>query len=331
MNQKQGEKQKTLNSIYTHPPISHGNILKQKESIIKKILSEKEFLKFTSITNKRIQKKFLKNKIEGNSPKETKFNHSMVGLNKKQIKKVVTPSLYNPHNYRLYLKFTKEKYHPKEGMVGVWFGKLKNYGKEFTALGEGIRVTVKKVQVELINKLSEEEWFYINRAKAKEEIAAILNKIDDKCITALKKFIEVYGGKSDFKIIKTENRPNLNLFTSSDNKVMQEPYIDTLPLNMTFDTKIVKKVYKKANVEYKQPIYAATHLENSALHEFAPEIANSINDLGNHLIPSIRSLDKSIQLEITNKKLHMKVLHSMDKTLKDIRESLPKRGLLKWL
>ncbi len=262
---------------------------------------------------------------------ETKKNHSMVDKNKKSIKKVVTPSLYNPHNYRLYLKFTKEKYHPKEGMVGVWFGKLKNYGKEFTALGEGIRVTVKKVQVELINKLSEEEWFYINRAKAKEEISAILNKIDNKCLTSLKKFIEVYGGKSDFKIIKAENRPNLNLFTKSDNKVMQEPFIDKLSPKMTFDTPIVKKVYKQLSIEYKEPIYAATYLENSALHEFAPEIANSINDLGNHLIPTIRSLDKSIRLEITNKRLHQKVLNSMDKTLKDIRDSLPKRGLLKWL
>jgi len=262
---------------------------------------------------------------------ETKKNHSMVDLKKKSKKKVVTPSLYNPHNYRLYFKFTKEKYNPKEGMVGVWFGKFKNYGKEFTALGEGIRVTIKKVQVEVINKLSEDEWFYINRIKAREEIAAILNKIDNKCITSLKKFIEIYGGRCDFKIIKAEGRPNLNLFTPSDNKVMKEPFIDTLPLDMTFDTKIVKKVYKKPNVEFKEPIYAATYLENSALKEFAPDIANSIDNLGNHLIPTIRSLDKSIKLEITNKKLHQKVLNSMDKTLKDIRDSLPKRGLLKYI
>ena len=299
-----------------YPPIAHGKMNKEKKVCDKSLKDYIEKIT-TPIFNKVLQ--------------ETKFNHSMVGLKKKYNKKVVTPSLYNPHNYRLYLKFTKEKFRPKEGMVGVWFGKLKNYGKEFTALGEGIRVTVKKVQVEVINKLSEEEWFYINRAKAKEEIAAILNKIDNKCITSLKKFIEVYGGNSDFKIIKAENRPNLNLFTKSDNKVMQEPFIDTLSPNTTFDTPIVKKVYKKLNVEFKEPIYAATYLENSALHEFAPEIADSINNLGNQLIPTIRSLDKSIKLEITNKKLHQKVLNSMDKTLKDIRDSLPKRGLLKWL
>jgi len=262
---------------------------------------------------------------------ETKKNHSMVGFNKKSNKKTVTPSLYNPHNYRLYFKFTKKKYHPKEGMVGVWFGKFKNYGKEFTALGEGIRVTVKKVQVEVINKLSEEEWFYINRIKAKEEIAAILNKIDNKCISSLKKFIEIYGGKSDLKVIKTENRPNLNLFTPSDNKVMQEPFIDTLPLNMAFDTKIVKKVYKKRNVEYKEPIYAATYLENSALNEFAPEITNSINNLGSQLIPSIRSLDKSIKLEIENKKLHLGILNKIDKSFRRFNNLLIQKDLRRWL
>ncbi len=291
--------------------------MKKKKEVCDKSLKDYVDRLTTPIFNKVLQ--------------ETKKNHSMVDKNKKPLKKVVTPSLYNPHNYRLYLKFTKEKFKPKEGMVGVWFGKLKNYGKEFTALGEGVRITVKKVQVEIINKLSEEEWFYINRTKAKEEIAAILNKIDNKCITSLKKFIEIYGGNSDFKIIKAENRPNLNLFTPSDNKVIQEPFIDKLAPKMAFDTKIVKKVYKKRNIEYKEPIYAATYLENSALNEFAPEIVNSINDLGNHLIPTIRSLDKSIQLEITNKKLHQKVLNSMDRTLKDIRDSLPKKGLLKWL
>lgn len=265
------------------------------------------------------------------SLQETKKNHSMVGFNKKSNKKTVTPSLYNCHNYRLYFKFTKRKYHPKEGMVGVWFGKFKNYGKEFTAVGEGIRATVKKFQVEVINKISEEEWFYINRIKAKEEIAAILNKIDNKCITSLKKFIEIYGGISDYIILKSENRSKLNLFIKSDNKIMQEPFIDTLPLNMAFDTPIVKKVYKQPNVEFKEPIYAATYLENSGLKEYSPIIAASIDNLGNHLIPAINELNKSIQLEITNKKLHQKVLNSMDKTLKDISNSLPKRGLLKWL
>ena len=137
---------------------------------------------------------------------ETKLNHSMV---ENKPKKVITPSLYNPHNYRLYLNFTKQKYNPKQGMVGVWSGKFKNYGKEFTALGHGVRVTIKKTQVEVINKLSEQQWFLINRTRAKEEESSLLSKIDNKCINSLKKFIKVYGGKSDFVILKREGRPYL--------------------------------------------------------------------------------------------------------------------------
>lgn len=200
---------------------------------------------------------------------------------KKHIKKSVTTSLYNPHNYRLYFNFTKKNYKPKQGMVGVWFGKFKNHQKEFTATGEGTRVTIKKTQVELINKLTEEEWFLVNRAKAKEEIQAICAKIDDKCIKGLKRFIEVYGGECNFILLKRECRALLK--TKSDNKVMKEPFIDTLPLDMVFETDIVKKVYKKPNVEFKEPIYAANYLENSALKEFAPEISTQLDKMNAEL------------------------------------------------
>lgn len=211
-----------------------------------------------------------------NSPQEKIINHTMVG---QKHKNYVTPSLLNPHNYRLYFSFTKESFNPKEGMVSVWLGQLKNYDSEFTALGEGVRITIKKHQVEVINKLTEQEWFTINRMKAKEEITSLLTKIDGKCIEALKKFIKVYGGSSDFKILKREGRPNLILNTKSDSKVMQEPFIDSMPVDMAFETSIVKKVYKEQNVEFKEPIYAARHLENSALNEFAPMIAEAIKQI----------------------------------------------------
>lgn len=208
-----------------------------------------------------------------NSPKETEFNHTMVG---NAAEKTIEPSLYNPHNYRLYFFFNKQSFKPEIGTIKAWLGKLKNYGSEFTALGEGVRITIKKSQAEVINKLSDQEWFLVQRSKAKEEITEILTKIDEKCVAALKKFIEVYGGSSDFKILKREGRPNLILNTKSDNKVMNEPYIDALPPKMTFDTAIVKKVYKESNVEFKEPIHAARYLENSALHEFAPEIVAAL-------------------------------------------------------
>lgn len=256
---------------------------------------------------------------------ETPINHTMVGKPSKSKKKTVTPSLYNPHNYRLYFNFTKEKYNPKKGMVGVWSGKFKNYDKEFTALGGGVRVTIKKTQAEVINKLSEQEWYFINRASAKEEIIALLNNIDKKCIKSLKKFIKVYGGKTDFVILKREGRPDLNLFTKSDNKIKNEPFIDKLPPEMTFETPIVSKRYKKPEVEFKEPIYAATYLENSALKEFAPEIAKEIGILGSEmgeLKPVLKALTQQIVVHLQVQQDTLKTNKSIRMGISDIRDHI---------
>ena len=262
---------------------------------------------------------------------ETPSNHTMVGKPQKINKKTITPSLYNPHNYRLYFNFTKEQYKPKEGMVGVWLGKIINYGSTFTSIGEGIRVTIRKTQVEVINKLTEEQWFLINRARAKEEIYAICNKIDDKCISSLKKFIEVYGGNSDFVILKRECRGLFNnLNTKSDNKVMQEPFIDKLPLDMTFETDIVKKVYKKPNVEFKEPIYAAKYLENSALNEFSPEISNAINQLDTRLTPVLAELTRQIELHLKVQERTLEYLQGINEGLAKKPTQKPKRMPYSW-
>ena len=207
-------------------------------------------------------------------------------------------------------------------MVGVWFGKLKNYKKEFTALGEGVRITVKKHQVEVINKLTEQEWFAINKSKAKEDIKNILFKIDRKCMESLRKFIEVYGGSCDFNIIGREHRPDLILNTKFDNKVMNEPYIDKIPLNATFETSIVKKVYKEPNVEFKEPIYAARYLENSALNEFAPEIASSMRHIGDLMTVfeerALNPLTEQIKLHLKVQKQTLKYLKAATIQAEDV-------------
>lgn len=242
---------------------------------------------------------------------ETLNNHTMVGLSQKSK---CTTALYNPHNYRLYFSFKRDTFKAYEGMVGVWFGLLKNYNTEFTATGENVRITVKKIQVEVINKLSEQEWFTIQKSKAKEEIVQILEKIDNKCKASLQKFISIYGGATDYVILKRSHRPDMLLNTKCDNKVMQEEFIDNIDLKTEFETPIVKKVYKEPNVEFKEPIYAAQYLENSALNDFAPEIANFLK----YIISLQGSQIEATRLEVENKKLHMEVLREMKDSLKEI-------------
>lgn len=257
-----------------------------------------------------------------NTPQETKLNHTMVGITNRRQQK---PALYNPHNYRLYFSFSKQGFKPVEGMVGVWFGKLKNYGKEFTTIGEGIRVIIHKTQAEVINKLSDEQWFSINRARSKEEISSVLNKIDEKCVSSFRKFIEIYGGSSDFTILKIEGRPDLNLFNKCDNKVMKESFIDSLPLNMSFETPIVKKVYKKPNVEFKQPIYAANYLENSALKEFSPEIVEQLKAM--YFIS--KEHKAAFEEYAKNIKLHLDVLNKIDKSINKLSSKIGQMSAVK--
>lgn len=191
-------------------------------------------------------------------------------------KKSVTPALYNPHNYRLYFNFTKTNFNPSEGMVGVWFCKKVNSGKEFSAVGEGVRITIRKIKAEVIHKYSEDEWFAINKTNSREEISAILNKIDEKNILALKKFVEVFGGETDYKIVSATGRPFINLLNQGDHKIMHENFIDSLPLKMHFETPHTKKVYNHPDAEFSEAISAANFLEHSALNECNPELNKRI-------------------------------------------------------
>lgn len=265
------------------------------------------------------------------SPQETNINHTMVV---KPHNPSVTPSLYNPHNYRLYFSFTKTNFNPQKGMVGVWSGKFINYNKNFTALGEGVRVTIRKTKAELIHKFTEQEWFFINKAKAKEEISALLNKIDEKCKVGFKKFIETYGGYSDFEIVGKSGRPFINLFNESDNKVMKEKFIDSLPLNLKFETPIVKKVYNEPNVEFKRAIEAANYLENSALNEFSPVITQELNLLRLEMT-GLKEISiantKAINYIAENYKSHVGLVEKGLKVFKLLNKRLSQTNLRGWL
>lgn len=176
----------------------------------------------------------------------------------------------------------------------------------------------------------EKEIFRIERNSISEinaRINEIKQNIEKRVDNALKEFSSQFNLSLPFK------KP---VWSRYEDFLKGEEYIDKIPRECIIHDTFFKKVYGKG-IEFKKAGQEepATHLKNyiknRAIEDIAPEIANSINDLGNHLIPTIRSLDKSIQMEIHNKKIHLGVLNSMDKTMKEIRDSLPKRGLLKWL
>ena len=158
-------------------------------------------------------------------------------------------------------------------------------------------------------------------------IGEIKQDIEKKLDSSLKEFSRKFSLSLPFE------KP---VWSRYEDFLKGEEYIDKIPRECIIHDTFFKKVYGKGiefkNVSKEEPtIHLKNYIKNRAIEDIAPEIATSIDNLGNQLIPTIRSLDKSIQMEIHNKKIHLGVLNSMDKTLKDIRESLPKRGLLKWL
>ncbi len=155
----------------------------------------------------------------------------------------------------------------------------------------------------------------------------IKDNIKERLDNALNEFSRKFTLSLPFKKV---------IWVRHENWIKGDEFIDNIPRETIIHDTIGKKVYAEGwefiGGKDKEPTATIkNYIKTRAIEDIAPEIANSINDLGNHLIPTIRNLDNSIQMEIHNKKIHLGVLNSMDKTLKDIRESLPKRGLLKWL
>lgn len=259
---------------------------------------------------------------------ETKKNRTLVGSQKK-ISNIY--SLYSPHNYRLYFDFKKEDFHPLRpskptyktdgGRLG-----LKN-SKEWVTKEQilGCNLIVKKTQIQINNLIEPKRWHLIlmgDIAKRKQQVMEIHQKKINQGIRALKSFLEAYGGKSEFKLLRVW----------CEEKIMQDKPIDKLPLNMFFKAQNVKKDYNEPNIEYfGDPVGAANYFSNRGIEDIAPRISDSINNLGNQLIPTIRSLDKSIQMEIHNKKIHLEVLKNIDKSFKRFNKLLSQTNLRKWL
>ncbi len=255
---------------------------------------------------------------------ESNDNHMMEGrVQKKEIK-----FLWQPHNYRLYFNFDKTNFIPPIGKTiyktHSFRYELKNYDSEHHFYDwESCNITIKKRLVEVINKSHHKQWRLITAnsiPQIKEKIDQVVSNLNKQGISALNNLIRRFGGISDLKIIKVRGEHGIHGID----------YLDKIPEDMIIHDTIFKKVYK-GKVEFYDPVSIKNYVSNMALKEVAPEIAASIDNLGNHLIPTIRSLDRSIQMEIHNKKLHLGVLNSMDRTMKEIRDSLPKRGLLKWM
>lgn len=256
----------------SHPLVSCGNITEQEKA---------------SPMYKHIKK--LITPIFDKALKETSKNHvSVGGVGSKDYEY----AYYNPHNARFYFKYLKT-----EGSVGGRFKELKVINKSELCHDNfmGCRFVIKKTQIEVTNKVDKERVFKIfGSAKQRyEQTVDAVATLEREVIAALKEFIAVFGGESDFVCVKA---------WIPDNKILHDRIVDSVPSEVTFRNDVVKKVYNSdpKNVEVSSPVQAAHTFRNLALYDYAPMIAEELESLRKDIMkgkPLVSSLE-SVKMDI---------------------------------
>lgn len=206
--------------------------------------------------------------------KETKKNHVSVGGGGK--KKDYSYAFYNPHNARYYFNFNKINFNHK-GVGGVGIRKALSVintseycSKDFM----GCRIVVKKNLIEITNQINKDRLFKIdgNADNRRLQVAETVATLEHECMEVLHKFINYYGGNSNYKCVK---------YWIPDNKILHDKIVDSIPIKQTFRNEVVKKVYNEnpSNVEYSDPAFAANALRNMGLNDYVPEIVSELSKL----------------------------------------------------
>lgn len=139
-----------------------------------------------------------------------------------------------------------------------------------------------------------------------------------------------------FKISLPFKKPKWDRY---EDFVKGEEFIDKIPREVIIHDTFFKKVYGQG-IEFKQTekkeepiIHFKNYIKNRLTEDYAPEIADSIDNLGNALLnelnPSIKELDRQIRTHLKVQKDTLKTNKEMRSTLKDISSSLVGRSLRK--
>lgn len=212
---------------------------------------------------------------------ETPINQTLVGkIDISNIEK----RAWQPHNYRLYFDFNKENFNPPNQPTTNppkidqgWLSLVKysykpvNYGKEHLFMNfHWCNILVKKNQVSVTHKFYGKQWFlvsYLNPGQYEDFVNQKKKEMQDHCILALRKFIEVFGGSSDFKIIKEQK---------NDNSFAGDKVIDNLPEHLRVNTELFKKDYAE-KLEFKGTEPMVNYVYNQSLKKKEPDILDELS------------------------------------------------------
>lgn len=221
-------------------------------------------------------------------PQEKQKNHMVgggVGLKKNLIRYV------QPHNCRLYFKFSRELFHfemvtknqpleinPVVGIFPVEKPKYINNGAELQIKFKDFEVKIKKQQIEIFNKFEHKRLYVIDAGLSIEEIRARHDAIKAEkrrqSIGFLRQFISTFGGKSDFLILNEV----------VEVKHFDENLIPLTPKGTSWFSAPIKKVYPDDHVVEANSWENSEHLLiNMALRDFAPLIADGLQEIKDRL------------------------------------------------
>jgi len=234
---------------------------------------------------------------------------------------VVLSFFWRPNNYRLLIPFSNKGFKPTPLSKPTFPMELKwsNYNSKVTTRINGITLMRDKNSITAIWSLKEfnkKVWYKLSGNSLRdiqEHIDYKVLEIENRCMDAIKVFVKKYGGRAYFEARK---------WLRNEDAVHGEDYLDKISKDTIIHDTYFKKVYSD-HIEFKSPTFMKNYISNRAVENIAPEIAKEISDLKG----VFTKLNESINLEIYNKKLHLKVLQSMDKTLKAIRNEKRKRRI----
>jgi len=273
--------------------------------------------------------------------------------------------LWRPNNYRRQIK-VKEKsnstiekirsaisaipyltfsYEPHTKMVSI-----KNYAQNKT--NKGITIQYGKETITGIysqNIIGGAKEIFLIEANTINDLEKYINNkkedIEKYIDAALKQFIK------EFNISLPFTKPEWSRY---EDFIKGEEYIDKIPREVIIHDTYFKKVYgkgiefKNSEIREEPTVHLKNYIKNRAIEKIAPDIADELKNtqymvkgiletnastskLLNSMAKPILELNQLTLLEIKNKKMHMKVLHDMSKTLKDIRTEIRQKNLKEFM
>jgi len=202
---------------------------------------------------------------DGKLPQETNQNHRMVGV-------IVA---WQPHNYRLYCKFSRTRGLPFKGLPLSNHGlsgivSMVNFGSELLWKGVcGCDVRIKRSLVEVTNHFHAKQWRRIVAGSLLEvdaRVDSVMDELREQSLRALRSVLSVVGGWSDFVVLKER----------VEHGVKGEDFLDKIPSDLIIDDSVFKKVYAD-KTEFKSAAALKCFIKNRALEDFAPVIVRELS------------------------------------------------------